>query len=167
VEAACGADPRRQPAIPGEDIMIDLDTGALFTQYLNVVNRTLATHRDEFPYQQMISAGQATLRVRRIGVAVYQDDPQHPHDWLTIHMDNGKLAVLEHGKADPDITWRVKERHLEAVTEHSEESVDHPVKLDFDWLKTRIGIQSWTAVSAGSPGGCDARVDEPLASTSA
>jgi hypothetical protein len=122
--------------------MIDLDTNALFTQYLNVVNRALATHRDEFPYQQMISASQAALRDRRIGVAVYKDDPQHPHDWFTIRMDNGELAVLEHGKADPDITWRVKQRHLTTVTEDPDEFVEHPVKLDLDWLKTRLGLES-------------------------
>jgi len=43
----------KEAAIPTEN----LETNALFTQYVNVVNRAMGEHRDEFPWKQLFEAG--------------------------------------------------------------------------------------------------------------
>lgn len=120
--------------------MTDMTTDALFTQYLDIVNRSIGEHRDEFPYDKMIAASDKLLADKNVGVAVYKDDPAHPHHWFTIQMKGGTLDLVSHGKSDTDIVWKVDEHHLENVVQAPQPYIDQPVKLDLDWLKTRIGI---------------------------
>lgn len=118
--------------------MTQLETNALFTQYINVVNRSMGENKDKMPYKLMFDARNKLLEDDRIGVAVYKTDAKTPHDWFTITLKDGTFQVLDHGKKTPDVTWRVKQDHLQNVVEHSDEFVKNPMKLDLDWLKTRL-----------------------------
>lgn len=117
-----------------------MDTNALFTQYLNTVNRAIGEHRDEPPYKQLLGLGEKIIGDKKIGVAVYKDDSKTPHDWFTLRLDGKSFTIVEHGKKNPDVSWKVKENHLREVVQNPEEYIRHPYKLDLDWLKTRIGI---------------------------
>lgn len=117
----------------------NLDTNALFTQYINVVNRAIGAHRDEFPFKQLLTMGKELLGDKKIGAAVYKTDADSPHDYFTITFQNGKLRA-EHGKKAPDISWKVKEAYLQKVVAKPDQYVDSPGKLDLDWLKSRLGI---------------------------
>lgn len=117
----------------------NLDTNALFTQYVNVVNRAIGAHRDELPFKQLLAMGKELLKDKKIGAAVYKTDPDSPHDYFTITFQNGKLRA-EHGKQAPDISWKVKEAYLQKVVAKPDQYVDSPGKLDLDWLKSRLGI---------------------------
>ncbi len=116
----------------------DLDTNALFTQYVNVVNKALAAHRDEFPMKQLSKAGEKLVGGKEIGAAVYKNDPDAPHDYFTVTMEGGRFQA-EQGKGHPDIEWKVKQQHIENVVENPDEFIAHPLKLDLDWLSTRFG----------------------------
>ncbi|MGM0576419.1 MAG: hypothetical protein ACQEXJ_11875 [Myxococcota bacterium] len=119
--------------------MADLTTAALFTQYLDVVNRAIGQHRDEFPYKQILAGGRKLLGDKHVGVGIYKERGDQPHDWFTIRMlDDGRLDIVEHGKASPDLTWKVREQHLHNVVDDPEPYIDHPAKLDLDWLRTRV-----------------------------
>lgn len=118
----------------------EMTTSALFNQYIDVVNRALGENRDRFPYKQIFQASEKLARDRDIGVAVYKGDPKSPHDWFTIRMDSGTFDVVEHGKGDVDVTWKVNQDHLQNVVEEPQKYVAHPARLDLDWLKERLGI---------------------------
>ena len=115
-----------------------LDTNALFTQYVNVVNRAIGANEDRFPFKQLLSMGEKILGDKKIGAAVYKDDPDSPHEYFTLTLDNGRLDA-RHGKEAPDTEWKVKQEHLENVIEDPQTYIDNPAKLDLDWLETRMG----------------------------
>lgn len=115
-----------------------LDDNALFTQYINVVNRAIGENRDRFPFQQLLAMGEKVLGDKKIGAAVYKSDPNRPHDYFTLSYENGKLKS-EHGKDAPNISWKVKQEHLKNVVENPQRFIENPARLDLDWLKTRLG----------------------------
>lgn len=116
------------------------DTSLLFTRYLEVVNSALEKHRDNFPYKQLAAAGDRFLGEKKLGVSVYKDDAKHPHDFFTVNFKGGSFNLVSHGKNDPDATWKVKEKHLHSVVENPQTFIEHPSKLEIDWIKSRIGL---------------------------
>ncbi|PRP89994.1 hypothetical protein ENSA5_69370 [Enhygromyxa salina] len=110
---------------------------ALFTQYIDVVNRAIAANKDEIPFKQLLSVGEKILGDKRIGVEIYKTDPKYPHDYFTLTY-SGKELHATHGKDAPDIGWKVKEEHLQHVVDDPDTFIEHPTKLDLDWLKTRL-----------------------------
>jgi len=123
--------------------MTQLTTDALFTQYLHVVNAAIGKHRGEFPYGPMIDLGERMLAGKKIGAAVYKDDPDQPHEFFTLKFSGGTFDLVSHGQDDDiDTTWKVKERHLQNVVDDPQTYEEQPYKLDLDWLKTRLGIEA-------------------------
>jgi hypothetical protein len=118
----------------------EMDTETLFTQYLNTLNAAIDKHATEFPYKQLIKAGDKALHGRNLGVAIYKDDPGKPHDYYTIRFENGHVEYVTHGKDKPAIAWKAKREYLEKVVDHPGDYIEHPSRLDIDWLKTRAGL---------------------------
>lgn len=115
-----------------------LDTNALFTQYVNVVNKAIGQNKNDFPFRQLTQMGEKVLGDKKIGAAVYKGDAGAPHDYFTIQLENGKLRA-EHGKEGPDVEWKLDEAHLKNVVSDPDPYVDNPAKLNLDWLETRLG----------------------------
>lgn len=116
------------------------DTSKDFSNALNVMNAALAEHRDDIPYKQILAGAEKLLKDRNLGVAIYEDDPSSPFDFFTIRFQEGNLQIVSRGKKEPDLTWKVSRRYLEDVAKNSDEYIKHPAKLDWDWLKSRLGI---------------------------
>jgi len=117
-----------------------LATDALFTQYLNVVNRSLGQNRETFPYKQILDASEKAFDDKTVAVGIYSEDPSQPHDWFVVAYDGGTFSLQEHGKGEADLTWKMKEAHLDEVVENPERYVESPYKLDLDWLKKTVGV---------------------------
>lgn len=117
-----------------------LNSTAVFTQYVDVVNRSIGKNRDDFPFKQMLTAADRLLDDKKIAVAIYKEDPDEPHDWMMMRFDDGSFRIAQHGKGDASLTWRAKEDYVRKVVESPQEYIDHPSKLDFDWLKSRLGM---------------------------
>ncbi|MCA9581666.1 MAG: hypothetical protein KC416_07705, partial [Myxococcales bacterium] len=109
----------------------------LFNEYIGVVNRAIDTHQNQFPFQQMLKVGEKLTKDRKFGAAVYKDSPEHPHDYFTISFDGHKLNA-ERGKDAPALEWKVKQEYLENVVSHPDEYVKNPLKLDLNWVKSRL-----------------------------
>lgn len=120
--------------------MQTLGNKALFTQYIDVVNRSMGEHRDQTPWKQLFAATGNVLGDKDIGVAVYDDDPKHPNHWATIRFHDGTFDIVEQGKGDIDVAWKVQKDHLRNVVQDPKTFVDNPARLDMDWLKTRLGL---------------------------
>ena len=116
------------------------DTATLFTNYLNVANAALEANQDKFPYKQMLEAGDKILGDKRIGVEVYKERADQPHDAFTVEWKDGTLRLLEHGKKDTDLSFRLKEEYLRQVADNPDDYIQHPARLDLDWLKSRLHL---------------------------
>lgn len=121
------------------------DRTELMTRVLNVMNRAIQEHKDNFPFKQMYNASESIIGGKNLGVAVYADDPDTPHDYFTIRWQGMQLELVSHGKQDPVIAWKVSESYLNQVANEPEQYIDNPLKLDWDWMKHRLGI----AVTSG------------------
>lgn len=120
--------------------MTQLDINALFVQFLNVCNQAISAHKETFPYKQILGLSETVMGGRNIGLAIYADDPDTPFDYFTISLRNGKLALVAHGKEAPEIAWKVSRTYLERVVENPQTYIEHPEKLDLDWLVSRLGL---------------------------
>jgi hypothetical protein len=105
---------------------------------LDVFNEAIAAHESSSPYREILAMGDKLFGGKNVGVAVYKEDADQPFDYFTIRFLNGKLELVARGKEAPDIAWKVSQDYLARVSEHPREYIDHPVKLDWDWLKSRI-----------------------------
>lgn len=118
----------------------DRDLVSLFTDGLNVLNAALDKHRDSLPYKPLIQASEKILGERKIGVAVYASDPSSPFDYFTIRFREGSFELVSHGKQEADVAWTVSRAYLEKLVENRREYIEHPAKIDWDWLKSRVGL---------------------------
>lgn len=115
-------------------------TDALFNQYLSVVNRAITANKDGI-YGKAVKLWERAAGDKQIAVGVYQTDASSPHHWYTLELHDGNFDVVEHGKAEKAaFHWKISEDHLNHVVKEPETYVEHPIKLDLDWLKTRVGI---------------------------
>lgn len=114
-------------------------TETRFEQALDVINQSLEANRDRMPYKQFIKAGEKMLGDKKVGVAVYSDDPNTPHDYYTLALLNDHLQIVEHGKEDPDLTWKVSEDYINELVGNPQKYIDHPEKMDWDWIRDRMG----------------------------
>jgi len=116
------------------------NNNTLFVDYLNTCNAALDAHKNEFPYDKIIAAGDKMLDGKKLGVAIYKDDPDKPHDFFTVRFSGGAFELLKHGKDDPNVAWKTSQEHMRQVVENKQEYIEHPAKLDLDWMKSRVGI---------------------------
>jgi hypothetical protein len=113
---------------------------ALFTDALATMNRCIEENQSSTPYKQILAASEKLADGMTIGVAVYSKDPSTPHDFYTVRFENGRLDLVSHGKEEHDIGWKVSRDYLQKLAEHPDEYVKNPMKLDWDWLKSRLGV---------------------------
>jgi hypothetical protein len=114
------------------------DTKTKFVDFLNVCNEAIEEHRDEFPFKQLLAAGNRVLGDRQIAVGIYKTDASTPHDYYTVQMKDGRFLYEGHGKHGEDVEWKVKESYLENVAQDPQTYIEHPFKLDWEWLKSRL-----------------------------
>lgn len=110
----------------------------LFTQSLDVTNRAIDENRGEGVYGALISAWDKYLDGHKAGVAVYDEDPDQPFDYFTIRYANGKFELQSRGKSEHDTEWKVSRGYLQSLVDDPQAYIDHPAKLDIDWLKDRL-----------------------------
>jgi len=111
-----------------------------FVEALNVMNASLDENRKKFPYEQILATAESFADDRKLGVAVYKDDPSEPFDYFTVRFHDGSLELVSHGKEDPEAAWSVSQDYLDRVANNPDEYIANPAKLDWDWLKDRLGV---------------------------
>lgn len=117
----------------------ELSSTALFTEYVRVANQAIGQRKEKFPFKQLLDAADELVD-EPVNVGIYKDDADHPHDWFTMEFNGETFDVAQHGKSDKGMTWKVTQAYLENVVENSDEYIENPAKLDFDWLKQRVGL---------------------------
>jgi hypothetical protein len=105
---------------------------------LDVTNRALEAHRDSGFMKNLVAAWDKFLDGHKAGVAIYDSDPDQPFDYFTIRYLNKKFEILSRGKSEHDTEWKVSRDYLQSIVDNPQEYIEHPSKLDLDWLKDRL-----------------------------
>ena len=116
------------------------NTYDLFMGYLDVINDALEKHSDTPVIGELASWIADLTESKKFGAAIYDSDPQSPYDYFTVRIAHGKVELDSRGKNEPEIDWRVSKDFLVKVNENRQDYIDNPLKLDLDWLKSRVGI---------------------------
>lgn len=111
----------------------------LVTAYLDTCNRAMSAHADSFPFKQIMALGSRIVGKRPMTIAIYRGDGAEPYDHYTYRLEDGQFQMMQHGKVENALQWKAKRSYLEAVVQNPDEYIEHPSKLDFDWLKSRLG----------------------------
>lgn len=110
----------------------------LFTDALDVVNRTLEANRGEGLYGTALELIGDFIEGHRTVVSVYKDDPDAPFDAFTLRYRNGRFEKVERGKGEHDSEWKVSREYLESLVNDPDVYIEHPARLDLDWLASRV-----------------------------
>ena len=110
---------------------------ALFEQYLEICNQAMAKHKDEFPYKQIWEAVEKLQRDEDIDLTIYDDAPKSHYK---VKMKDKHIDVVDVDHEDEHKGWKLNSSYLRKVVEHPQDYIDHPAKLDWDWLKDRVGL---------------------------
>ena len=129
----------------GVDLLID---------YLDVCNSALEAHRRSLPYKPFIAAYNKLFANRQVGVEIYNARPEARE---TVRLVDGKFEPVDDAEAHPAFYLKFKRPYMEDVVAHRQEYVQHPEKLDWDWLKSSMGLRA----QHGTPRGANMRPPEP------
>lgn len=118
------------------------ETRTLFIGFLDVCNTALRANKNSFPYKQILPMSKKVFGDRNVGFIVYDDDPDIPTAYFTIRFVDDRIEPLGEGKWHPDYALKVKSDYMERVVRNRKDYIDHPARLDWDWLKSRLSIGS-------------------------
>lgn len=117
------------------------ETTSLFTDALVTMNAAIEANEDKLPYRLFLEASKKLDVELTMGVAIYKEDPDTPHDYYTVNFHENRIELVSHGKEkDIDIAWKVSEDYLRKLQEDPDKYIQNPALLDWDWLKSRLGI---------------------------
>ena len=120
--------------------MTALDSKTLLLNFLNICNLALRAHKEEFPRRQMLHATERVIGGKKIGVAVMEENSTSPSSYFTLRFQDGAFNVIAQDKQQPDTEWQLDRAYLERIVERSAEYVNYPEKLEWDWLKSKLGL---------------------------
>lgn len=107
----------------------------VFSLYLNICNRALASNKDRFPYKQILEALQSQTDNSNVEVEIIDDHPGVAH---VISFRDNKIIPREPCQCvNPTCKkkkWRVTRTYLESVTNNPDEYISNPAKMDWEWI---------------------------------
>lgn len=109
-----------------------------FQSALATMNQAIEENREALFFRTLLKACETKYDGEHLGVAIYRDDPQSPHDYYTIRMQDGKLVLVDHGKQQTNSDWSVSEDYIRDLAENPDKFIDHPEKLSLNWLAERV-----------------------------
>lgn len=104
----------------------------LFLRYLEVCNRAMAAHGQEFPYKYIWEAAETRQALSGFRLAIYNDEPMEEY---VVHLRDKHIEIDEANAQQPELPWRLNKSYLRQVVENAEDYIEQPGKLNWDWLK--------------------------------
>lgn len=110
----------------------------LFKRYMDVCCEVMRVHSDHFPYHQIWGAASKVLGESEVPVAVVDDRPKALYG---LSLKDHALEAHPIPQAEAPLRpWRLPYSYMKHVVDHPEEYLSHPAKLDWDWLRSRLGF---------------------------
>jgi hypothetical protein len=120
--------------------MAETDTGELLRGALHVVNEVMDAYRDRMPYAQLLKLGDTVLSGYNIDVLVHhEDDPCETLACFTMQLRKGAFELVSADGEPSYSEWRVSRGDLARLIRHPKEYIEHPSRLDWAWLRSRVG----------------------------
>lgn len=141
----------------------------LFSSFLEVCNTALEQNRESFPYKQILALSEKVFGDRNIAVSIYEDEPKKEQARFVIRYADGRFDPVGPGGRDTAFSVKLSRGYMEQVVRNRREYIEHPEKLDWDWLKSRLGFTSATGAAPSvkevmtrgfRPVACDATLRE-------
>jgi hypothetical protein len=76
-------------------------------------------------------------------VLIYEDDPSAPFAAYGLQYREGRFEIVPRGQGGVDSEWKVANDYLKALVTHPDEYIEHPARLDLDWLASRVPALTW------------------------
>lgn len=118
----------------------------LVHEYLNVCNAAVEEHRHSLVYRPIIAAYDSVFGNRPVGIDIYDSDPDQIASTITIRLVNREFVPAPASDVHPSFHLKCGRHYMEDVVAHRGEYIRHPEKLDWDWLKSRIGMEPITGL---------------------
>lgn len=113
------------------------DINSLFQQYLSICNQALYQHKEEFPYKHIWEAVETLQEGKDIDLIIYDNKPKNHYK---VRLHNKQLNIVDSDTSGRHDGWKLNISYLREVINHPQDYIDHPAKLDWDWLGDRVGL---------------------------
>lgn len=117
-------------------------TRTRFTAYVDVVNRAIAKNRGGPLVKTWDKIASKLLADKTLDVGVYSDDADRPHTWFALHYRDSRFVIADQsaqpGKGEDEVTWKLPEHHMDTVIADPQTYIEHPTKIDMNWIKERM-----------------------------
>lgn len=129
--------------------MADPSGHTLLTQALRVINQAIDAHRDTSPWREIVAKTSGGRAPAALGVEIYEGDPERIVDRYAIRAHEGRFEMVESGKIEPEIDWRVSVDDLRHIVAKPDRYLEDPSRLPLAWLELRLGIRARPKRAAG------------------
>jgi hypothetical protein len=113
----------------------------LVSDYLDVCNAAADAHRHSVVYGPIIAAYDSVFANRAVGIDIYDQDPDKIETTIPIRLVHGEFVPVPETGIDPSFHLKLGRHYMEDVVAHRGDYIRHPEKLDWDWIKSRMGIE--------------------------
>ncbi|ALP53893.1 hypothetical protein Tel_12535 [Candidatus Tenderia electrophaga] len=116
-----------------------LSAKALVKQYINICNDVLLSHRQSALLKQVLALINRRYSQESITFKLV-DDEGHEQGRFTTRFVDGTFMPIEDAQdsESSDIRLVLEQRYVQQVVEHAEDYMEHPTKLDWDWLTGEV-----------------------------
>jgi hypothetical protein len=112
----------------------------LLTQALGVINRAIVAHRDTSPWREMVAKTSGPREPTLLSVVITEGEPERIVDHYTLRVHEGRLEMVEHGRSEAAVDWRVSVAALRSMVAKPDRYLSDPTRLPLDWLASRLGV---------------------------
>lgn len=112
----------------------------LVQHYLAVVNRALCRAQEGVVGRRAVAALEARLGGRRLGLRLFTDDPDEPHDFYTLCWESGQVHLVGRGKHAPEAALKLGRADMQDVLRRPEWYVRRPAQLILLPLQRRLRL---------------------------
>lgn len=113
----------------------------LLNDYLDVCNAAADEHRQSLVYRPLIAAFDSVFSGRQVGIDIYDNDTDQIETTIIIYREDGEFVSVREADAHPSFHLKLGRQYMEDVVSHRDEYIRHPEKLNWDWIKSRVGIE--------------------------
>lgn len=114
---------------------------SLLIDFLDVCNAAAEAHRHSLVYRPIIVAYDSIFANRQVGIDIYDRHPDEIETRVNISLVKGEFVVVPEVDVQPSFHLKLGRRYMEDVVAHRDEYIQHPEKLDWDWMKSRVGME--------------------------
>ncbi len=111
----------------------EIEASNIIKQYINIVNIILAKQKNIPILQGIILLLENLFPMKDINIHVV-DETDHLIAYFATRFAGGQFSPIRQGIANPDAQFKVKLSYLQEFIDNADYYIEHPVKLNLDWL---------------------------------